>query len=65
MTASPFPPADHAPGRVLTATLPDQDANSANNLVWQYAYDPAGNVLAETDPLGQATTFTYDAVSRR
>jgi YD repeat-containing protein len=52
--------ADVAAGRVLTTTLPDQDTNPANNPVWQYAYDLAGNVLTATNPLGQATTSPDD-----
>jgi YD repeat-containing protein len=51
-------------GRVLAATLPDQDKNPANNPVWQYAYDPTGNLTGTTDALGHANTFTYDSVGR-
>ena len=28
-------------------------------------YDPSGNIISETDPLGRAKTFTYDAFDRR
>jgi DNA-binding IclR family transcriptional regulator len=52
ITSCLFPLAGTAAGRVLTATLPDRDANPANDPVWTYAYDPAGNVTATTPPTG-------------
>ncbi|MFZ0960401.1 MAG: RHS repeat domain-containing protein, partial [Terriglobia bacterium] len=32
--------------------------------VWHYTYDAAGNKLSQTDPLGNVTTFVYDALGR-
>ena len=30
-----------------------------------YAYDPVGNLLSETDANGHTTTYLYDALNRR
>ena len=31
---------------------------------WSYRYDPAGNLIRQTDNRGQVITFTYDALNR-
>jgi RHS repeat-associated protein len=38
--------------------------STSGALVATRAYDPAGNLATLTDPLGQATTFGYDALNR-
>jgi RHS repeat-associated protein len=34
------------------------------NMTWHYGYDPAGNPTSVTDPNGQRTTTTFDALQR-
>ena len=54
-------------GRLIKTTLPDADGDPATTddiPVFEYAYDAAGNLLSETDPLGNKTSYTYDALGR-
>ena len=44
---------------VVTASVTDAAGNS-----WTYDYDPRGNCIRETDPLGHATHYRYDSQGR-
>ncbi len=48
------------------ATAPDYDATDAElgRPVTLYAYDPAGNLISETDANGNTTEYWYDERSR-
>jgi RHS repeat-associated protein len=52
-------------GRPTQRTLPDPDGEGElTAAVWDYAYDAAGNVTSETDPLGNVTSYVYDDLNR-
>ncbi len=44
---------------LATKTAPDGVAAGAG-YQWQFGYDPAGNLLTATDPLGHATSYCYN-----
>jgi RHS repeat-associated protein len=53
-------------GRVTKLTGPDPDgAGPLLASETSYAYDQAGNLLTQTDPLMHVTTYTYDAQNRK
>lgn len=39
-------------------------AADPNHGTWLFSHDKAGNLLTQTDALGQVTRFTYDAINR-
>ena len=53
-------------GRLIRKILPDPDGEEGplESPVYQYAYDVRGNLVAETDPLGNVTRYVYDARGR-
>ena len=52
-------------GWLESVTLPDPDgAGSLTSPVWSYEYDVLGNLLTETDPLGNDTDYAYDDLYR-
>ena len=56
-------------GRALEIDEPAPDANgdagaSSDSPTVEFAYDDAGNVQTVTDPLGNVTTYAYDAMHR-
>ena len=52
-------------GRIATERLADPDGNGPQSApVSTHTYDATGNVSSTTDPLGNKTTFTYDALNR-
>ncbi|GAB6167539.1 hypothetical protein JCM19992_35390 [Thermostilla marina] len=53
-------------GRLIRKILPDPDGEEGplTSPVYQYTYDAAGNLVAETDPLGNVTQYEYDSRGR-
>ncbi len=52
-------------GNTTSMTQPDPDgAGPLAAPVTSYTYDAAGNLLTETDPLGNVTTYLYDSLDR-
>ncbi|GAB6184542.1 RHS repeat-associated core domain-containing protein [Thermopirellula anaerolimosa] len=53
-------------GRLIRKILPDPDGEQGplTSPVYQYTYDAAGNLVAETDPLGNVTQYEYDSRGR-
>ncbi len=52
-------------GNTTSMTQPDPDgAGPLTAPVTSYTYDTSGNLLTETDPLGNVTTYAYDSLDR-
>ncbi|MBA9007274.1 DNRLRE domain-containing protein [Thermomonospora cellulosilytica] len=49
-------------GQVTSTTLPPYTKPDGTTVTstMEYAYDHAGNLISQTDPLGRTTSFTYD-----
>jgi YD repeat-containing protein len=55
----------NAQGELTTVTVKKLNGNVLSTpLVTSYTYDPAGNLLTESDPNGVVTTYTYDDLNR-
>ena len=48
----------------MTLLAGDQTNDQWSNAKTTYTYDPNGNLLEETNPLGQVTKRTYDSLNR-
>ncbi|MCD4825546.1 MAG: cadherin-like domain-containing protein, partial [Phycisphaerae bacterium] len=51
-------------GRLAELTKPSPDGQAAQPS-WSYSYDRVSNLLSETDPLGNTTSYVYDVQNRR
>jgi len=56
----------NALGQLIRKVLPDPDGEQGplDSPVYQYGYDVVGNLVSETDPLGNVTRYEYDARGR-
>ena len=52
-------------GRLISVTNDALAGAGVTNLVTTYSYDAAGNLVTQTDALGRASLFEYDAFGRR
>ncbi len=53
-------------GNLASVSLPDPDtAGGTNRPTYTYTYDNYGDLLTETDPLNNTTSYAYDAFGRK